>query len=59
MPVAVSGVWENDRTFVLEYDEIGNINAYRLRLTFSGDGVSMEMSERSGLKNGVDTHRMR
>jgi hypothetical protein len=49
LPVAVSGAWENGSTFVLTYDEVGNINAVRLRLTFSGSDVTVEMSERSGL----------
>jgi CubicO group peptidase (beta-lactamase class C family) len=47
LPVALKGVWESDNTFVLEYNEIGNINTYRLRLTFSGNDVDVEMTERS------------
>jgi CubicO group peptidase (beta-lactamase class C family) len=49
LPVAMSGAWEGGSTFVLTYDEVGNINAVRLRLTFSGSDVKVEMSERSGL----------
>ena len=49
LPVAVSGAWDGGSTFVLTYDEVGNINAVRLRLTFSGNDVKVEMSERSGL----------
>jgi hypothetical protein len=48
LPVAASGAWENDSTFVVDYNEIGNINTYRFRLTFFNDAVTVEFSERSG-----------
>ncbi len=48
LPVAVSGAWENDSTFVLDYNEVGNINAYRFRMTFSDGSVMVAFSERSG-----------
>ncbi|KAF1013517.1 MAG: 6-aminohexanoate-dimer hydrolase [Stenotrophomonas maltophilia] len=47
LPVAVSGRWENAHTFVVDYNEVGNINAYRFRLEFSGDDVDVALSERS------------
>lgn len=47
LPVAASGRWEDERTFLVEYNEIGNINMYRFRLRFSGDDVDVELSERS------------
>lgn len=47
LPVAVSGAWESDSTFVVEYNEVANINTYRFRLTFSGHDVDVEMTERS------------
>jgi CubicO group peptidase (beta-lactamase class C family) len=47
LPVAVSGAWESDSTFVLDYNEVGNINTYRFRLTFVGDVVTVEFAERS------------
>lgn len=47
IPVAVSGRWESDSTFLVEYNEIGNINMYRFRLRFSGDDVDVQLSERS------------
>jgi CubicO group peptidase (beta-lactamase class C family) len=47
LPVAIKGAWESDSTFIIEYNEIGNINTYRLRLTFSGYDVDVEMAERS------------
>jgi CubicO group peptidase (beta-lactamase class C family) len=48
LPVAVSGTWESDSTFVLEYNEIGNINTYRVRVTYVDTEVTVEFSERSG-----------
>lgn len=47
LPVAVSGRWESDSTFLVEYNEIGNINMYRFRLRFSDDDVEVQLSERS------------
>ena len=46
--MAVSGAWESDSTFVLDYNEVGNINAYRFRMTYSEASVTVEFSERSG-----------
>jgi CubicO group peptidase (beta-lactamase class C family) len=48
-PVAVSGGWESDSTFVVTYNEISNINTYRFRLRFAGDYVDVDVSERSGV----------
>lgn len=47
LPVAVGGRWESSNTFAFDYNEIGNINAYRFRLTFSGDDIVVDLSERS------------
>jgi CubicO group peptidase (beta-lactamase class C family) len=47
LPVAVSGAWESDSTFVLDYNEVGNINNRRFRLTFVDEGASVELTERS------------
>ncbi|MEP7273955.1 MAG: serine hydrolase [Acidobacteriota bacterium] len=49
LPVALKGSWEDERTFVLEYDEIANTNSYRLRLIFDGNRVSVQSKERTGL----------
>ena len=49
LPVAVRGFWENDQTFVIEYDEIANTNTYRLRLSIDQDQVSVQATERTGL----------
>ena len=47
LPVAVSGAWEGGSTFVLNYNEVGNINNRRIRLTFADEGGSVELSEKS------------
>jgi hypothetical protein len=52
LPVALCGKWEGSSKFTFDYDEVGNINSYRLRLTFSGRKVNIEPTERTGL---VDT----
>jgi CubicO group peptidase (beta-lactamase class C family) len=49
LPVALTGSWENSETFVLDYDEVANINSYRFRLTFSDGRVSVDLVERTGL----------
>lgn len=47
LPVAVSGTWEDESTFLLDYNEVGNINNRLFRLTFVDEGVSVELTERS------------
>jgi len=47
LPVAVTGAWERENTFFIEYNEVGNINTFRLRLRFTGDDVDVTLSERS------------
>ena len=47
LPVAVNGAWESDSTFILDYDEVGNITKRRFRLSFDDRGTSVELSDRS------------
>ena len=47
--MALQGWWENNSTFVFDYDEVANINCYRFRLTFVHDAVSIELKEKTGL----------
>ena len=47
LPVAVSGAWESDSTFILDYNEVGNINNRRFRLTFVDEGACVELTEMS------------
>ncbi len=47
LPVALKGFWEDEQAFVLDYDEIANINHYQIRLRFSGKRLSVEITERT------------
>src|SRR5712692_7233350 len=47
LPAAVKGWWEGPQTFVLDYDEIGNVNHYQIRLKFNGKHISVEVTERT------------
>lgn len=47
LPVALNGRWAGE-TFVLDYDEIANNHAYRLRMRFSGNTVDIQASDLSG-----------
>ena len=49
LSVGLRGNWEDAQTFVLEYDEVANLNSYRLRLHFTETGVTVEAKERTGL----------
>jgi len=52
LPVALKGAWESNDTFVFEYNEVANINSYSFRMTFSGGDVSVQLKEKTGLKEG-------
>ncbi|MGF6417570.1 CubicO group peptidase (beta-lactamase class C family) [Stenotrophomonas sp. AN71] len=56
LPVAVGGRWESSNTFVFDYNEVGNINAFRFRLTFSGNDVDVDLSERSRVIQSMRVH---
>jgi CubicO group peptidase (beta-lactamase class C family) len=49
LPVAMKGSWETDTTFVIHFDEIGNINNWRISMTFEDATVSVLMEEMTGL----------
>ena len=49
LSVGVRGNWEDDHTFVLEYDEVANLNSYKMRLSFTENSVSIQAKERTGL----------
>ncbi len=52
LPVALKGAWESNDTFVFDYNEVANINSYSFRMTFSGVDVSVQLKEKTGLKEG-------
>jgi hypothetical protein len=43
------GAWRTSSEFVLEVDLIGKIDHYTLDITFEGENVRVELSERTGL----------
>jgi CubicO group peptidase (beta-lactamase class C family) len=49
MSVALKGKWENDNTFVVKYDEIGNINNWRISIAFQDDTITVHMQEATNL----------
>lgn len=51
--VALTGAWERENTLFIEYNEVGGINTYRLRLRFTGDDVDVTLSERSQVIPGA------
>ncbi len=51
LPVGVKGFWKDNTTFVLDYDEVANINHYQFELKFSDKGVSVQLSEKTGTVN--------
>jgi len=48
LPVGLKGFWKDNETFVFDYDEIANINAYRFELRFGEKGVSVDLTEKTG-----------
>jgi len=48
LPVAVEGRWEGPDVFMLDYDEVANINPFVCRFTFDGLMFSLDLKERSG-----------
>ena len=49
LPVAMKGFWQTDNTFVIHFDEIGNINNWRISMTFEGAGIDVLMEDMTGL----------
>jgi CubicO group peptidase (beta-lactamase class C family) len=47
LPVAIKGLWQGETTFVLDYDEVGNINDFRFALNFHDNEVRVDLSERT------------
>jgi len=49
LPTAAKGAWDDANTLVGDYDEIGNINRWRIRLQFSKNELMLSMRELTGL----------
>ena len=45
LPQGTRGEWVDDKTFVAEYDNIGNNDHIFLRMRFAGDAVTIEAQE--------------
>jgi CubicO group peptidase (beta-lactamase class C family) len=48
LPVGLKGFWKDNETFVLDYDEIANINHYQFEMKFSEREVLVKLSEKTG-----------
>jgi transposase len=49
LPAAAKGFWEADNVFVVELDEIGNINHWRVTMTFEDERALVVMHDETGL----------
>jgi CubicO group peptidase (beta-lactamase class C family) len=47
LPMGLRGAWTSDQTFLFEYDEIANREAYALEMSFDGDQVTIQAKERT------------
>ncbi|MFH0768973.1 MAG: serine hydrolase [Chloroflexota bacterium] len=45
MPVALRGSWEKDNVFVVQFNEVGDFNTWRITMTFEGDRVVLLMQD--------------
>lgn len=53
LPAAARGFWQTSNTFVLDLDEIGNINRWRIRMTFRDDRVTVVLNEATSLTSAT------
>jgi len=49
LPAALKGSWQKDNVFVVNFNEIGGINNWRMRMAFENDNVTVRMGEMTGL----------
>ena len=49
IPAAAKGWWESENVFVINLDETGNINQWRINATFEDDQVTVRMQELTGI----------
>lgn len=48
LPVGIKGFWQDETTFVIDYDEIANINNYRFVFKFGTNELTVELTEKTG-----------
>jgi CubicO group peptidase (beta-lactamase class C family) len=60
LPSALMGHWRDERTFVLEWDEVNNINRWTITIGFDGDRASIRYDEATFLPSRERVaHRVR
>jgi len=59
LPAAAKGFWEADNVFVVDLDEIGNINHWRFTATFEDDRARVLMHSETGLADAVLVGRIK
>ena len=47
LAVGVKGSWEGKNVFLLDYDEVANINHFVMRISFDGDRIIAKLSEKT------------
>ena len=47
LPVGMKGNWQSPNVFVLNYEEIANINAYQFKFSFNGNRITVKATERT------------
>ena len=45
LPVALKGFWQTENRFVLHYNEIARINNFRVKMTFEGEEVKVQLDD--------------
>lgn len=48
LPVALKGGWKTDKEFVFFYNEVANINCFKINLLFNGQNVDVSINEATG-----------
>ncbi len=48
LPIGLKGFWKDNETFVLDYDEIANINHYQFEMKFNEGNLLVKLSEKTG-----------
>ncbi|MBI5116183.1 serine hydrolase [Candidatus Poribacteria bacterium] len=52
LPAAAKGFWKNKNVFMVDLDEMGNINHWQIRMKFKDEKVNVTMREMTGLPTG-------
>ena len=52
LPGAAKGFWKNNNAFVIDLDELGNINHFTIAAKFGGETLRLAVEEKTGLPAG-------